>query len=254
MKKHLLIIFLSIFSLYLFAQEAEITQLEEDQTAEIQEIDIKGEEFHEAETFIDFIHSIDLIMQFEPGMYFNNFKTNANGNLVSAPSPIIYPISIGFLWPNYTFVSMQPTLSFFVMEHLFYDGMALPAEIENRTTTTLSFMINLPIVFSLFINQTRFQLSGGAGIFIQAGLKSAGVNDSDYGYTGSAASDVNAINEYFWKDMHWLYLTTSFSWLYNVNSQLRIGPTVNTYIPMGTIIGNQNLHGFMITAGVKICR
>ena len=30
---------------------------------------------------------------------------------------------------------------------------ALPAEIENRTTTTLSFMLNIPAVFSFFLTK-----------------------------------------------------------------------------------------------------
>ena len=85
---------------------------------------------------------IDFVMQFEPALYLNTEST-----LVSAPSPIVYPISIGFLWPDRSTFAIQPTLSFFMMQHLLYEDKALPAEIENRTTTTLSFMLNIPVVF-----------------------------------------------------------------------------------------------------------
>lgn len=234
----------------MYAQEDADNIVEED----IDEVNVKGDEYHVADNFLDFIHSLDLIMQFEPGMYMNLHKKNSSGSIVSGPSPIIYPISIGVLWPNYTFIAMQPSLSFFSTDYLYYDNMALPAEIENRTATSLSFMMNIPVVFSLFIKNTRFQLSGGIGSFLQFGLRSAGVNENDSGYSGSAGNDVKLINEYFWKDMHWLYLTTGVSWLYNVNPQLRFGPTLNAYIPLGALIGDKDFHGFMVTAGVKICR
>lgn len=256
MKKFFFLILLCIFSFSFFAQEVAEELPAEELPAETLEDDfnIKGEEFHESETFLDFIHSLDFVMQFEPGMYMNFHKTDSDGKLISAPSPIIYPITIGVLWPNYTFIAVQPSLSFFVMQHLYYDGMALPAEIENRTASTLSFMVNIPVVVSLFIGESRYQLSGGIGSLLRFGTLSAGVNEEDYGYSGSAEKDVELINESFWKDMNWLYLTTGVSWLYNINKQLRLGPTFNAYIPIGAMIGDQDFQGLMFSIGVKICR
>ena len=59
----------------------------------------------------------DFVMQFEPGGYIN-----PESSLVSAPSPIIYPISIGFLWPNHAKFAIQPVISFFMINHLYYDN------------------------------------------------------------------------------------------------------------------------------------
>ena len=87
-------------------------------------------------------YSADFVMQFEPGILINTESV-----LVSAPSPIVYPISVGFIWPDAATLAIQPTVSFFMMQHLYYDDRALPAEIENRTTTTLSFMLNIPAVY-----------------------------------------------------------------------------------------------------------
>ena len=56
---------------------------------------------------------VDFVLQFEPSLYLNTEST-----LVSAPSPIIYPVSIGFLWPDYSTIAIEPTLSFFMMKHL----------------------------------------------------------------------------------------------------------------------------------------
>lgn len=251
MKKLLFLFALCLISLPVFTQESSV----EEQTPAIEEeVNIKGSEYQSAETFLDFIHSLDFVLQFEPGMYMNFHKTNSEGKLISAPSPLIYPVTIGILWPNYTFIAVQPSISFFTMQYLYYDGMALPAEIENRTASSLSFMVNIPVVFTLFMRNSRLQLSGGLGILLQFGLRSTNVGKDDYGYSGSAESDVELINKYFWNNMHWLYLTTSASWLYNVTSQLRFGPTASINIPIGALMGDQDMQGLMLSVGLKICR
>lgn len=264
-KKGLFCFLLFLAAVNVFSQQADsntatseteenLEVIESEDSPSSDEIDLKGQDFHKSTSFLNFIRSMDLVLQFEPGVYINPNKKNSNGDLISAPSPIIYPISIGVLWPNYTFISIQPTLSFFMMNHLWYDGLALPAEIENRTTTTLGFMLNIPAVLTLYLPNCRFQLEAGLGIFMRFGLKAAGVDNNDYGYSGNAGNDVTNINKWFWKDLNWMYLTTSGSWLYNVTENFRIGPTVGIYIPVGSIIKQQSLQGMIISVGLKICR
>ena len=192
---------------------------------------------------------IDFVMQFEPALYLNTEST-----LVSAPSPIVYPISIGFLWPDRSTFAIQPTLSFFMMQHLLYEDKALPAEIENRTTTTLSFMLNIPVVFSLFLDNSQFQFTAGPGILMRFGLPSPGVKEEDSGWSGSAGSDVEKINEYFWNDMRWFYVSAGGSWLYNLTPQLKAGPVINCYIPVGGLIKDHDVQGMLISVGIQICR
>ena len=192
---------------------------------------------------------LDFVMQFEPAVYINTEST-----LVSAPSPIVYPISIGFLWPDYSTIAVQPTLSFFMMNHLLYDDKAVPAEIENRTTTTLSFMLNVPIVISLFLENSRFQFYAGPSVLMRFGLLAHGVKDSDSGWSGSAGSDVKAINSWFWGNARWFYLSAGGSWLYNLTPQLKAGPTVSVYIPVGGLIKDKSVQAMIISTGIKICR
>ena len=226
--KKILLIFTVLFSLIpLFAQEA-------DEEAP------KG--FFEQ-------YPLDFVMQFEPGIHINTAS-----KLESAPSPIIYPISVGVLWPADSMIAVQPVISFFMMNHLYYEDKALPAEIENRTTTTLSFMLNIPAVYSIYLEQSRFQITAGLGVFMRFGLLSPGVKDSDSGWTGTAGGDVKKINEWFWKNARWLYLTVGGSWLYNLTPQLKAGPVINCYIPVGGLIKDHNVQGMMISAGIKICR
>lgn len=244
MKKLLVVITAFFFLSNVFAQEEETTEAETKT-----ETNLTGETFSKTEDFSDFIRSVDFVMQFQPALYLNPEST-----LVSAPSPIVYQMSIGLLWPNYTFIAVQPTLSFFMMNHLLYEDKALPAEIENRTTTTLSFMINIPAVFSLYLKNSRFQLSAGAGVLMRFGLLAAGVKDSDSGWTGTAGSDVEQINKWFWNDMRWFYINAGGSWLYNLSPQLRAGPVIECSIPVGGLIKDQSPQGMLISLGIKICR
>ena len=194
-------------------------------------------------------YSADFVMQFEPGLYLNTESV-----LVSAPSPIVYPITIGFLWPDAAVLAIQPTISFFMMQHLYYDDRALPAEIENRTTTTLSFMLNIPAVYSIFLKNSNFQITAGLGIFMRFGLLSPGVKSTDSGWSGSAGEDVSKINEYFWKKPRWFYINAGGSWLYNLTPQLRAGPVINISIPVGGLIVDKDAQGMLISLGIKICR
>ena len=231
--KKLLLIFTSLFCLTtLFAQELDSTEPVTEESAEVPKK-----------------QTADFVMQFEPGLYLNT-----ESYLVSAPSPIVYPISLGFLWPDDSKIAIQPVVSFFMMNHLYYEDKALPAEIENRTTTTLNFMLNIPAVFSIYREKSRFQLSAGLGIYMRFGLLSPGVKENDSGWTGSAGEDVSKINEYFWGKMRWLYATAGGSWLYNLTPQLRAGPTINVYAPVGGLISDKNAQGMIISAGIKICR
>ncbi len=248
MKKYFLI-FTTLFIISgLFAQEVEDNIASEEAPVTSQTETVAASE---NESFLNKLKnsSADFVLQFEPGLYLNTAST-----LVSAPSPIIYPISVGFLWPDNTIFSVQPSLSFFMMHHLFYDNKALPAEIENRTTTTLSFMLNIPFVFSIFRPNSRFQISGGLGILMRFGLLSPGVRDSDSGWTGSAGSDTQAINGWFWQNARWLYVTVGGSWLYNLTPQLKAGPTINVYIPVGGLFSDGSAQAMIISAGIKICR
>lgn len=234
MKKFLLIFISILFLTGLSAQETDAETTITEPETEAQTSEVRAAKF---------------VMQFEPGFYINTAST-----LISAPSPIIYPITLGFIWPEQSTIAIQPAVSFFMMQHLYYDDMALPAEIENRTTTTLSFMLNIPAVYSLFLENSRFQFSGGAGIFMRFGILSPGVEESDSGWTGSAGEDVAKINEYFWGNMRWFYLTFGASWLYDLTPQLRAGPVMNFYLPVGGLISDKTVQGMLISVGIKICR
>ena len=234
MKRFLIILAAVLFISAVYAQEADL----QDEAS----LDSTQQELSTSRPF-------DFILQFEPTLYLNT-----ESKLVSAPSPVVYPISIGFLWPNYAKIAVQPTLSFFMMHHLLYEGKAVPAEIENRTTTTISFMLNVPVVYSFFLSTSRFQVWAGPGFLLRFGLLSPGVKETDSGWTGTAGEDVSAINSWFLNDLRWFYFTAGGSWLYNLTTNLRAGPVTQISIPVGGLIKDQNAQGMLISLGIKICR
>lgn len=196
-----------------------------------------------------FFSNINFIAEFSPAVYIN-----PESSTVSAPSPLIFPIGIGFLWPKESFIAIQPALSFFMMYHLWYDGMALPAEIENRTSQTVSFLLNIPAVFNLKQNEkSRFQISTGLALLMRFGLLAGGVKESDSGYSGSAGSDMDKINSWFWQNARFLYFSFGASWLYTFTDHLKAGPTMNLYLPVGSFTSGEGAQALIFSLGLKLC-
>ena len=98
MKKTLLFLATALIFSAVFAQEAELQE------------DIQNEFSAPQDEKSTSPLPFDFVLQFEPALYLNTEST-----LVSAPSPIVYPISFGLLWPNYSKIAIQPTLSFFIL-------------------------------------------------------------------------------------------------------------------------------------------
>lgn len=243
MKKLFFIVSICIFSFTLSAQEASVEQ----ESQNIDKISFLGNLFKPPKSLSEFTNALDFVMQFEPGVSINTEST-----LVSAPSPIIYPISLGALWPNYTFLAAQPSISFFMTNHLWYNGKALPAEIENRTTTTLSFLINIPAVLSFYIDNCRLQLMPGAAILARFVFLANNINPTDSGFSGSAASDVENINNYFWSNGRFFYLSSGISLLFKATGNIKVGPVANVYLPIIPLVTGEGLQATIISIGVKI--
>ena len=197
-----------------------------------------------------FIYTLDFVMEFEGCAYINPEYKELN----SGQSPINFQPSIGVLWPNYSWIAVQPSVSFFYMNHLWYEDRALPAEIENRTSTTFSFLINLPAVFSIILDTSRFQFSIGPSALLRFATLASGISAEDTGYLGSAAADVEAMNNWFAQGGRWFYISAGIDWLYHLTPQLRAGPVLKANIPLGSLITDKSAQGMLFSIGIKICR
>jgi|WetSurMetagenome_2_1015567.scaffolds.fasta_scaffold49936_3 hypothetical protein len=197
-----------------------------------------------------FLHQIKPYFTMEPV-----FILNTADQTTSAPSPIVYPLSIGLIWPDTGLISFQPRLSFFTCYYLWDNSSerALPAEVENRTATSLSFLVDMPVVFSFNINKiSTAELSAGISFLMRAALLSNGVSSSDSGTSGSAESDVELINEWFWQKARFLYVETGGGWLFKCTDKIKAGPEVRFYLPVGSLADGHGMDAMMVSAGLKI--
>ena len=191
---------------------------------------------------------IDWIAGFAPAVIFNIDDSNK-----SAPSPIVYPFGFGISVYADKFISFQPRLSFFTNYYLYNDGAAKPAEIENRTATAFSFLIDLPAVFTFDLKHTHFlELGLGAGILARFAILSSGVDDSEEGESGTVSDDLRAINKSFWENANFLYIENSFAYLFRLNEKIKIGPEIRLYIPCGSLFTKGSMNGGMFSAGIKV--
>lgn len=210
---------------FLFAQE---TGDEQNSTGITQE---------EPKSFFD---SLSFIIKMPTTVYLNLSDRTA-----SSPSPILFTPGFGFIWPNDSFISFEPSANFFYSYYLWHNGRALPAEIENRTASTLSVLLDFPVVFALNMEHTKLQLNAGASIFMRFGWLSPGTDES-------LQNDVDQINNYFWSKARFLYLSGGISWIVSLPSHTKFGPFLNIYAPVGSIFAQEGLNGMIISAGLKI--
>ena len=210
-----LLALLSIFSISVFAQETETSPLEttEEQPSEKSEKSEKSD-FSDEETSINKKIKakrsevpVDFIISMAPALIIN---TGNHEN--SAVSPIVYPFSFGVKFFKNNTINFEPRLSFYAGYYLWVDDAAYPAEIENRTATVFSFLLDLPVIYKKQLSKRQFLEFGfGPSANFRIAILSNGVSSSDAGTTGSAGSDTDEIRSYMWDNFNWLFVDTSVS-------------------------------------------
>jgi len=250
-KLFLLTAFFLFASACLFAQEEEETVNPESERNYVDEQNMTVTEVEELIQSQALIHRLDFVFGVAPILSINTHTKNSEGKFISAPSPIAIPVYIGLAIPNYTAVSFQPSLRFYTTYNLIYEDQVLPAEIENRTGLTLSFLLNLPVVFKLnFQNKYSMSISTGLAGLFRAAVTPANVKDSDAGFTGSVRSDLDYMNSWFYKNMRFLYLSAGIDWLFYYG-KTKYGPELAAFLPF-SLFTDKSLQGFLISLGIKV--
>lgn len=217
-----------------------------------QEVDsaLQGAEMRETEGDKKSKRRVDFMIAFGPAFLFNK-----EAKTKSAPSPVVFPLSFGISVPNDTLVSFQPRLLFFVNYYLWDNSaqLALPAEIENRTATALSFLITLPAAFSFHVSRNSvLEVQAGLSVLMRFAILAHGISAGDSGTSGNAKSDVKHISRWFWGNARWLYIDTEIAWLYRFSNGVKIGPEARFYLPLGSLFSGRGIDAFMVSAGIKI--
>ncbi|MBO4532812.1 MAG: hypothetical protein J5726_03855 [Treponema sp.] len=252
MKRFLFLLTAILFSCsFLFAQEAEPELIPESEKDYVDEQNMTVTEVEELIQSQSAINRLDFVFGVAPIVSINTHVKDSSGKFISAPSPITFPLYFGLSIPNYTAISFQPTLRFFPGYNLVYGELVLPAEIENRTSLTLNFLVNLPIVFKLnYKNKFSWSiLAGVAGLFRFA-MPPINVDPAQAGTTGTIKTDVDYMNKWFYKNVRFLYLSAGIDWLFYYG-KTKYGPELAVFFPISAIT-DKSFDALMISAGIKV--
>lgn len=181
---------------------------------------------------------------------------NTDDKTKSAPSPIMYELGIGYDFFQDKMVCGQVRASFFTNYYLWDGKNAQPAEIENRTATGLSFMIDALAGRTWQSGLNQFTLLGGFGILARFAMLSNGVQPDDLGGANSTASeDVSSINNWFHSVNNLLYPQIAFSYLRavpDIFGKVMFGGEFRAYMPLGAITSGDFLDNMIFSLAFKL--
>ena len=251
MKKFFIFLLFILFSAgYVFCQETEETDISDEKNY-VDEKDMTVSEVEELLQSGGFINRIDFVFGIAPILSINSHTKNSDGKFISAPSPIAMDIYFGLSVPNYTPISFQPSLRVFNSYSLVYNDMVLPAEIENRTGQTLSFLLNLPVVFKLnYKNRCSWSVFGGLAGLFRYSILPANVKETEPGFTGTVRSDIDYMNKWHYKNLRFLYVSTGIDWLFYYGTT-KYGPELAVFFPI-SVFSDKSIDGLMISVGIKV--
>lgn len=159
----------------------------------------------------------------------NAEESSASGGFKSAPSPVFFSPGIGLSIPRSSFITFAPRMQFSLNYYLWYNNTVLPAEIEHRTAIVPSIMLDLPAVINFQVKSSTFGIGLGVGVFLRYGFLAQGVPTSE-------SADVSSINNWFYKDLHYLYPLLALSWDYLLSNNGKAGVDFRAYYPLSNAI------------------
>ena len=182
---------------------------------------------------------------------------NTDDSKKSAPSPVMYSLGVGgdFTFPNG--ILLQAHGAFFTNYYLWDGKDAQPAEVENRTATALSMMLDLTGGCKFAFGETKNHLllfTAGAGIFLRHAILSGGVdsNDPNRDTNTTAGDDVSSINGTFFSDLNFFYPEAAISYSYVLSEKWKIGGEARAYLPLGSLINDKGIDGMIFSLALKL--
>lgn len=180
---------------------------------------------------------------------------NTDNTSEGAPSPIVYSFGGGADFYFYDDFFVEPRLSFFTNYYLFDGKNAQPAEIENRTANSLSFMLDFTAGRRFEFGKHTLLASGGVGLLCRFAFLADGVDSADTGTVdgSTAGDDVSSINSWFWSDLNFFYPQLNLCYLYEITEAIKIGCDFRTYLPLSSILSQNGLDGMIFSLAAKVC-
>lgn len=197
---------------------------------------------------------------FDKSLFFTfgpKLMVNTDDSTKSAPSPIMYALGIGGDFSFSNSITLQAHGSFFTNYYLWDGENAQPAEVENRTATVFSCMLDLTggYVWKCGISKKHLlNLSGGIGLLARYGILSSGVNDDDKNRDGTstASDDLSSINDTFFRDLNFFYPEISFTYSYILSDTWKIGGEFRGYAPLGSLMQENSIDSMIFSLALKL--
>lgn len=171
-------------------------------------------------------------------------------------SPINSSLGIGYSFHLLPFLLFQPRLTGWGQYYLWDNAAqyAYPAEVENRTSTTIGVLTDFPFVMTVGTKKNMMELGLGAAVLARYSFLANAVSADDLNSDGSttAEEDVHAINEWCWDSVRWLYPETFISYIHLLSNGWRLGLETRFYLPLGSLISNHGMDGMMLSVSLRL--
>ncbi|HZK20286.1 MAG TPA: hypothetical protein VFC68_06140 [Treponemataceae bacterium] len=169
----------------------------------------------------------------QPGNFFLELGHLSIINTVknSAPTPHLFSLGAGYEIPINPWLSFSPQTSIYVATYLWNNELqtALPAEIEHRTTTVPSLIIQIPAKFVISTEMFRIGIQPGLSFFLRYGIQSTKILENEQ-------ADVSRINKWFYSKGRFFYPSLQINLDRFFTKKIRAGIAATVYLPIGSII------------------
>lgn len=103
---------------------------------------------------------------------------------------------------------------------------------ENRTSSTITFLLDLPVITTIKGEKSKFEAGIGVGILSRINFLARGVSEKDWGSDETAGKDVKHITEWLWNPLNFIYPEALLSYTYKLENGRQVGFVARFYIPL----------------------
>lgn len=148
--------------------------------------------------------------------------------------------TLGYSVISTDYFCFTPNIGFFHNYYSFYKDTPYIVGAENRKGESYNILVNLPVEYKLVLNPMHsFQIGLGPSVFLRL---------SSLLYSTSA---IEKFNNYVWQNARFLYANAKLSYLYKMNNEVQIGPEVQVYIPLYSVLKEKSFSDGIISIGIK---
>ena len=122
---------------------------------------------------------------------------------------------------------------------------AFPAEIEQRVAYVPSVMFDSPLLLCASVKNSIFAAGVGPAFLLRFAVPAAYVS-------ASKKDDIKAINQWFWQNGRFFYVSLHFSWDYVLSGGTAVGLGTGVYFPLSAARDKDGLNGGMLIIGARI--